>query len=109
MARRLVDKLPQALRDLADIAVYLAEESESDALALRFLDMVEACFEQLAEMPELGVKRKYLDPALKDVRIWRVSGFDSYLVFYRPTERGIEIIRVLHAKRDIVALFGGRS
>ena len=30
----------------------------------------------------------------------------KYLIFYRPAESGIEIIRVLHAKRDIDALFG---
>jgi plasmid stabilization system protein ParE len=42
--------------------------------------------------------------------MWRVSGFPNHLIFYRPLEGGgIEVIRVLHAKRDIEALFGGRS
>jgi toxin ParE1/3/4 len=60
-------------------------------------------------MPEMGARREYQNPTLAGVRMWRITGFDNYLVFYRPTERGIEIIRVLHAKRDIDALFGGRS
>jgi len=33
------------LRDLAEIAVYLAEESGSDELAFRFLDAAEASFD----------------------------------------------------------------
>jgi len=109
VARSLVKKRPQAIRDLSDVAVYLAEERGSDGLAFRFLDAAEASFEQLAAMPATGVAREYRDPALADVRMWRIAGFENYLIFYRPTEDGIEIIRVLHAKRDIDALFGGRN
>ncbi len=107
MARSRVDKRPQAIRDLADIAVYLAVESGSDDLAFRFLEAAEASFEQLAAMPAIGVAREYRDPTLADVRMWRIGGFDNYLIFYRPAESGVEIIRVLHAKRDIDALFEG--
>jgi toxin ParE1/3/4 len=60
-------------------------------------------------MPAMGVAREYRDPKLEDVRMWRVAGFDSYLIFYRTTESGVEIIRVIHAKRDIEGLFGGQS
>jgi toxin ParE1/3/4 len=38
------------------------------------------------------------------VRLWRVRGFNSYLIVYRPTDTGIEVIRVLHAARDIEAI-----
>jgi toxin ParE1/3/4 len=41
--------------------------------------------------------------------MWRVAGFPNHLIFYRPVESGVEVIRVLHAKRDIEALFGGRG
>ena len=109
MARSLVKKRPQAIRDLSDIAVYLAEESGSNDLAFRFLDAAEATFEQLAAMPAMGVAREYFDGALSGVRMWRIAGFENYLIFYRPAENGIEIIRVLHAKRDIESLFGGRG
>ena len=109
MARSRVDKRPQAIRDLADIAVYLAEESGSDDLAFRFLDAAEASFAKLAAMPAMGVAREFRDPELEGVRMWRITGFDSYLLFYRPAESGVEIIRVIHAKRDIEGLFGGRG
>jgi toxin ParE1/3/4 len=108
VARSRVDKRPQAIRDLADIAVYLAEE-RSDDLAFRFLDAAEASFKQLTAMPAMGVARKYRDPELEGVRMWRIAGFDSYLIFYRPTERGVEIIRVIHGSRDIEDLLGGRD
>ena len=97
------------MRDLADIAVYLAEESGSDDLAFRFLDAVEASFDRLIATPAMGVARKYRDPELEGVRMWRIAGFDNYLIFYRPTERGVEIIRVIHGSRDIEHLFGGRD
>ena len=109
MARSRVDKRPQAIRDLADIAVFLAQESGSDDLAFRFLDAAEASFEQLTTTPEMGVARKYRDPELEGIRMWHIAGFESYLIFYCPTESGVEIIRVIHGKRDIGDLFGGRD
>ena len=54
-------------------------------------------------MPEMGVAREYQRQALEGVRMWRISGFENYLIFYRPIESGVEVIRVLHAKRDIRA------
>lgn len=109
MPRSRVDKRPQAIRDLAEAAVYLAEESGSEDLAFRFLDAAEATFKRLAVMPEAGAARRYRDPELARVRMCRVAGFGRYLTFYRPTERGVEVIRVIHGSRDIEHLFGGRG
>lgn len=109
MSRKRVEKRPQAIVDLANIAIYLAEENGSDEVAFRFLDAAEASFESLTATPEMGTVRRSSDPALVGVRMWRVAGFPNHLIFYRPIERGIEVIRVLHAKRDIESLFGGRG
>jgi len=38
-------------------------------------------------------------------RVFPVRGFGKHLVFYRPVEDGIEILRVIHGARDIEALF----
>jgi toxin ParE1/3/4 len=38
-----------------------------------------------------------------------VRDFPSYLVFYRSTESGIEVLRVIHAARDIAAIFDEHS
>jgi len=37
------------------------------------------------------------------LRRWPVPGFRNYLIFYRPTETGVNIVRVLHGSRDITA------
>lgn len=31
----------------------------------------------------------------------RIKGFEDYLIFYRPLADGVEIVRVLHGKRNI--------
>jgi toxin ParE1/3/4 len=33
--------------------------------------------------------------------MWLVKGFEKYLIFYRTTDELVEIVRVLHAARDI--------
>ena len=73
-------------------------------MAIRFLERAEESFALLAGMPLMG--RRYLSeqPRLRDLRTWQVNGFESYRVFYRPVEGGIEVVRVLHGVRDIAAL-----
>jgi toxin ParE1/3/4 len=39
------------------------------------------------------------------MRVWRVEGFERYLIFYRPVATGVEVVRVLHAASDIPTLF----
>jgi plasmid stabilization system protein ParE len=34
-----------------------------------------------------------------------VKGYRNFLIFYRQTRRGIEIVRVLHGARDIRRTF----
>lgn len=105
MPRSRVEKRPQATRDLLDIAVHLAEESGNDDLAFRFLAAAESTFNRLAAVPEMGAVRDYGDERLEGLRMWPVPGFQNHLIFYRPVVGGVEVIRVLHAKRDIEALF----
>ena len=74
VSRNRVERRPQAISDLADIAVYLAEDSGSDEVAFRFLAAAAASFESLGAMPEMGTTKTYKNPALVDVRMWRVAG-----------------------------------
>jgi toxin ParE1/3/4 len=42
-------------------------------------------------------------------QVWRIDGFPNHVIFCRPIEHGIEIVRVLHGARDIdVVLESGR-
>lgn len=92
--------LPAADRDLDDQAGYLAQEASLET-ALRFYDAAGATFENIARMPGIGQPRESANPRLAGLRVWRVKGFEKHLIFYRPGDDGVEIVRVLHGARDI--------
>jgi toxin ParE1/3/4 len=71
----------------------------------KFLYASEEAFRDLAAMPEMGSPREFKNSSLKALRMWSVLGFRKHLIFYLPKEDGIEVIRVLHGSRDLVALF----
>ena len=103
MTRRVV-RLRQARRDLVETAAYLGERSPD--VALRFLAAVEETLAAVADVPGIGTARRYGDPRLAGLRMLRVRSFGKYLVFYRETPDGIELVRVLHGARDIEAALG---
>ena len=92
--------LPAADRDLDDQAAYLAHEASLET-ALRFYDAADATFQTLARMSGMGERWVSPEPRLDGLRVFRIKGFENHLVFYRPTEDGIAIVRVLHGARDI--------
>lgn len=92
--------LPAADRDLDDQAGYLAREAGIE-LALRFYDAAATSFANLAQMPGIGERWESTNPHLALLRVFRIIGFERHLVFYRPTDGGIEIVRVLHGARDL--------
>ena len=102
MTRRLT-RTPEARRDIIEHAVYLGQQSARTAA--RFLDAVEASLERLVEMPQLGSPRDFPNPELTGLRSWAVRGFPNVLIFYRLTETGIDVIRVLHGARDLPGIF----
>jgi toxin ParE1/3/4 len=99
---RSVSRRPRATRDLDETASFIAQDSP-DA-AFRFLEAAERAFGQLAGTPGLGGVWETDDPRLAGLRVWPIPGFEKYLVFYRPADDGIEVIRVLHGSRDIDSL-----
>jgi toxin ParE1/3/4 len=98
---------PLASIDIEDIVAYLSI-SNSD-VALDFFDAVRITFADLARNPNIGVAYNSRDPALQNLRRWPVKGFDSYLIFYINASdsfgerfgQRLEIVRVLHGKRDL--------
>jgi len=74
-----IQKTPQAAADLIDIASYIAEDN-LDA-AERFLDAAEEAFALLASMPSMGRAVNFQSPAAQGIRVWRVRGFERYLIF----------------------------
>jgi plasmid stabilization system protein ParE len=53
-------------------------------------------FEQLARLPYSGHTRT--DLTARPVRFWGVS---PYLIVYRPDAKPLEVLRILHGKRDL--------
>lgn len=93
-------KSTAAVADLIEIADYIAEHG-SLAAADHFLLAAEETFTRLAAMPGSGIRYNPHHPALGDLRVTPVSGFRNYVVFYRPVEGGIRVVRLLHGARDI--------
>lgn len=92
-----ITRTEQSLVDLAEIAEHTA--ADQPGAAIRFLDQVEADLEDLAEQPGLGAPWVTRRKRLQGVRRWPVHGFNAVGIFYRPTDGGIEVIRVLHGAR----------
>jgi toxin ParE1/3/4 len=102
MSRRVVRR-PAANRDLIDCFVYIGRDSEESAT--RFLRAAEETFFDLAAMPGMGVATSFINSEIRNLRRWRIRDFENFLIFYRPFDDGIEVIRVLHGAREIERLF----
>jgi toxin ParE1/3/4 len=70
------------------------------AAAVRFLDAIDQTVERLALHPLIGRLRKFRGRDLKNIRSWRVDGFENYLIFYRVTKTRLEILRIKHGAMD---------
>jgi toxin ParE1/3/4 len=90
---------PAADADIDGQAAYIARNSP--ATALRFYTAAEATFAMLAQNPFLGSSACILHPQAADLRLWKIKGFKNHVILYRPTDTGIEVVRVLHAARDL--------
>ena len=88
---------PRAEADLVDIWTYIAQDNPANAD--RLLDRIRDTLNRLAAMPLMGQARFDLAPGL------RMFPIGSYLMFFRPIEGGIDLIRVLHGKRHITGRF----
>ena len=67
----------------------------------RFLHSAYATFKALARMPGMGRPRHFSRAELRELRSFRVNGFENYLIFYRPISGGIEVFHILHGARDL--------
>ena len=86
-----------ARADLDQIWDFIAEASESRADA--FIRRLTRTFETLAGRPLIGRARDNLGTGVRSIPV------GAYLIFYRPIEGGVEIVRVLHGARDYAKLF----
>lgn len=86
---------PRAKIDLTEIWDYIAEDSATRADI--FIETIEQKLKILAERPSMGRMRDILGDGLHSFPVGR------YVIFYRPLQDGIDVIRVLHGARDLEA------
>lgn len=101
-----IEKSVQATRDIEEAFVFIAEGNLD--IAVRFLVSVEESLEMIAEHPMIGSKYRFENQRLADLRIWRVKGFENYLVAYLPQieDENLRVMRILNSSRDLNAIFG---
>ena len=92
-----VRRTAQADEDLIDIWVYIAQDNPNAADHL--LDEFESKFALLAGQPRLGAARSDIAPGLRHFPA------GNYLILYRETDDGIEVVRVVHGARRLSNLF----
>ena len=88
--------------DLKEIGRYIAQQSQSLDLALRFLDRIDEKCNLYATHPKMGTSRIDLGPK---IRCFPVS---DYVVFYEPHRGGIRLLLVAHGSQDIPSFFRDR-
>lgn len=95
MSRYVINIL--ASRDLNDIADYFAENNLE--AGDRFFRAFNRKCQQLVAFPNSGKSYATIRPDLRGLSL------EGYVIFYRILDNGIEILRVVSGRRDLLALF----
>jgi toxin ParE1/3/4 len=91
--------LEQAREDLIQIRRYIARESRSHEVALRYTDMLRRQCRELAELPgTMGRARPELMEGLRSIP------HGNYVILFRYSGSFIEIVSIIEGHRDIEGL-----
>ncbi|WP_457647444.1 type II toxin-antitoxin system RelE/ParE family toxin [Profundibacter sp.] len=90
---------PLAEQDITDIWIYGADRWGVDQ-ADNYFDGMVNLFSLLSEQPEMACLRDEFRPPV------RIHPYGAHVVVYETVETGIAIIRVLHNRRNILAMLG---
>jgi toxin ParE1/3/4 len=92
----------RAERDLDDIWDYYAQNA-SPELAEKLMARIDGAAARVAARPMLGRARDDLLPGIHSIRV------APYLIFYRIGEDAIEVVRVLHDRRDLESVLAAEE
>lgn len=92
-----LDHLPAGRGRLEEIWSFVAERDVE--AADRLIDEIAGRFDHLLAYLEAGRARHELLVNLRSLPVKR------YVIFYQPTDDGVEIFRVLHGSRDVQSEF----
>ena len=73
-------------------------------VAGRFVDAVEQAMRHVARSPHSGSLSFAHEVGIPELRVWPLARF-PYLVFYRVRPHHVDVLRVLHSRRDVPASF----
>lgn len=88
--------LAEARHDLDEIWLYIAIHDEAAANWL--LDAIDAKSATLSHYPNAGPARSELGPELRSLSV------PPFILYYRVAGEIVEIVRVIHAARDVSAI-----
>lgn len=91
---------PEARADLRNIYLYLVEETRDRGVARRYTDRIYERCRSITNAPNGGAPRGDLASGLRMVTFER-----SIIVLYMPYPKSVQIVRILHGRRNIAALF----
>ena len=88
---------PLAKADIFDIWSYIADNNEEAA------DRVERAIYDACAFVAEGPMRGHIRPDLtsRSLRFWTLTRYPNYTVVYRPETTPLEIVAVIHGKRNI--------
>jgi plasmid stabilization system protein ParE len=96
---------PLAKADIFEIWVYIAEDNE--AAADRVQQAIYAGCEFVAASPTRGHFRK--DLTERALRFWTLTRYPNYTIVYRPETAPVQVVAVVHGKRDVRSILKNRQ
>ena len=90
-----------AERDAAEAAWWYAQQAGLDA-GERFLAAAEDGIAHISRHPATGSMRYAVALGIDGLRFWALGDF-PYLILYIELETHVDVLRVLHAQRDLPA------
>ena len=96
---------PLATEDLDALWWFIADDNPEAADRVE-MEIVATC-RRLAKHPRMGTKRRDITPL--PLRFWTVTRFPNYVIVYRPETVPLQVVAVLHGKRDLKEVLGRRS
>jgi len=87
----------KAAEDIDEIWWFIAADS-TDAADRVEAEIISACH-QLAKYPLIGMRRR--DITDLPLRFWTITKFPNYVIVYRPHTVPLQVMAVLHGKRNL--------
>jgi plasmid stabilization system protein ParE len=95
---------PLARTDVCEVWVYIAGDNQTAADHVD-LAIHNAC-DLVAKLPWLGHTRE--DLTKRAVLFWTIPSYPNYFIVYRPETVPVQVVAVLHGKRNIRRILKNR-